>query len=173
MVSTIEVLKRNSMTFVDTIRSKADFLGVFVAADDFTTIKFYSPHTNEKGKGLYTHFNEYGDCVYFMFVGDRLMKIGKAAGGNGWIGRAQQYKRGLRGDNTNKLILSTLKNENRYVIEILGIQTQRVGTNIVCPLTGDKVQSSIETAETLEKFYTQQYLDESEENELPFCRQLK
>jgi len=161
------------MSFIDDIRSKADFLGVLVATNKFQEFEFYSPHTNDKGKGLYTHFNEYGDCVYFMFVGDRLMKIGKAAGGNGWIGRAAQYRRGYRGDNTNKYILDSLKESNKYVIEVLGIRTPRVEVDLPCPITHEKVKTEIETAETLEKYYTRQYIEENSGNELPFCVQLK
>jgi len=161
------------MGIIQEIRQKADFLGVFVAADDYASLKFYSPHTNERGKGLYTHFNEYGDCVYFMFLGDRLMKIGKAAGGNGWIGRAAQYKRGLKGDRTNALILNILRDQNKYVIEVLGIRTPKVTKDIECPLTGDTMYAELETAERLEKHYTQIFLEESSEHELPFCTQLK
>jgi len=161
------------VSFISDIRGKADFLGVLVATNNFSEFEFYSPHTNDKGKGLYTYFSDYGDCVYFMFVGDHLMKIGKAAGGKGWMTRVAQYKRGLAGDNTNKLILENLKEDNKRVIEVLAIPTPKKHADIECHITGVRETLELETAETFEKLYTQRYLSESDTNELPFCRQLK
>jgi len=161
------------MSFIQEIREKADFLGVFVATDNYTGLDFFSPHTNDKGKGLYTHFNEYSDAVYFMFVGEDMEKIGKAAGKNGWIGRANQYKQGIKGDQTNKLILETMKEKNKYVVEVLGVRTPRLKTRVPDPLGDGYIECELETAESIEKEYTRRYLEESEDHELAFCKQLK
>ena len=161
------------MAFTDKIRSAADFLGMLVVEDNFRKLEFYSPHTNAKGKGLHTFFTNYGDCVYFMFVGDQLMKIGKAAAQQGWMSRANQYKVGVDGDTTNKLILKNLKEMDRRVIEVLGIRTPRQQTTVGCVLTGVSETVEIEMAGTFEKMYTQRFLNENEENFLPFCKQLK
>ena len=161
------------MSLIQEIREKADFLGVLVATDNYTSLDFLSPHTNDKGKGLYTHFNEYGDAVYFMFVGEDMKKIGKAAGKNGWGSRAAQYKKGIKGDQTNKLILESMQEDNKYVIEVLGIRTPRLKTRVPDPLGDGYIECELETAEAIEKEYTRRYLEESEDHELPFCKQLK
>lgn len=160
------------MCIIDEIRDKGEFLGVIVATDDYTSMEFHSPHPDIEGISMRSYFRDYGDLVYFMFVNDHLMKIGKAAGDGGWNVRVNQYKRGLKGDQTNKLILSKLKNNGSYVIEVLGLKTPRIKTQIPCPLTETMIDTEIETAGSIEKYYTKKFLKESNENKLAFCRQI-
>lgn len=113
-----------------------------------------------------------GDIVYFMYVNDRLAKIGKAGGANGWYGRFNQYKRGREGDATNCRIMDVMEAVEESHIEVYGISSPRREIEQVCPLTGEVFTVMVETHRELERNLTNRYLDEQPAHDLPFCNQL-
>jgi hypothetical protein len=117
-------------------------------------------------------FIELGDLVYFMYVNDRLMKIGKTNAAAGFYDRAQTYKRGRIGDQTNNRIMDVMESIEETVIEIYGVLSPRESIALVCPLTGITETLFIKTAEAREKLLTQLYLNEEPARDLPFCMQL-
>ena len=117
-------------------------------------------------------FIELGDLVYFMYVNDRLMKIGKTSAAAGFYDRAQTYKRGRQGDSTNNRIMDVMESIEEYDIEIYGILSPRESMELICPLTGQSDILYVKTAETREKLLTKRYLNEEPARDLPFCNQL-
>ena len=113
-----------------------------------------------------------GDIVYFMFVDDKLMKIGKAGGANGFAGRIGTYNRGRLGDQTNKLILDVMEMIDADRIDVLAVQSPRKVIQYTCNLTGDEITEEVPTHKNNESRYTHMFLGESIANELPFCKQL-
>jgi len=120
----------------------------------------------------WSEFRDFGDMVYFMFVYGELMKIGKAAGKSGWNGRVGMYKNGIKGDKTNERILRIMKEIQRSKIDIYAIQAPREKMSFTNPLTGDIIETEIETARDIELDLTRQYLNESSHNQLLFSNQL-
>jgi hypothetical protein len=118
-------------------------------------------------------FIELGDLVYFMYVNDRLMKIGKTNAAAGFYDRAQMYKRGRNGDQTNNRIMDVMESIEETVIEIYAVLSPRESVDLVCPLTGTTETLFIKTAEAREKLLTKLYLNEEPASDLPFCMQLK
>ena len=118
-------------------------------------------------------FIDLGDLVYFMYVGERLMKIGKTNAAAGFYDRAQMYKRGRNGDQTNNRIMDVMESIEETIIEIYGVLSPRESTELVCPLTGTTETLFIKTAEAREKLLTKLYLNEEPARDLPFCMQLK
>lgn len=122
----------------------------------------------------WSEYRDFGDMVYFMFVDDKLMKIGKAANKGGWNGRVGMYKNGnsKRGDGTNKRILRVMKEIGEDTIHIYAIHTPREKISFTNPLNSDIIETEIETALSVEKNLTAQYLTESKSNQLMFSNQL-
>jgi len=117
-------------------------------------------------------FIDLGDLVYFMYVNDRLMKIGKTNAAAGFYSRAQQYKRGRAGDPTNSRIMDVMESIEETIIEIYGVLAPRESVELICPLTGETDTLFIKTAEAREKLLTKLYLNEEPAHDLPFCNQL-
>ena len=120
----------------------------------------------------WSEYRDFGDMVYFMFVDGQLMKIGKAAGKSGWNGRVGMYKNGITGDATNRRILRVMKELGKTAIDIWAIQAPRQNISFTNPLTGDIIETEIETARDIELDLTRQYLNESSHNQLLFSNQL-
>lgn len=113
-----------------------------------------------------------GDVVYFMFVDGELMKIGKAGGANGFVGRAGTYNRGRLGDATNNLIIDVMESLNKNEIVVYAIPVPRQISKYECPITGEVLEVEVSIHKDIEKLYTNKYLQEDPSNELPFCNQL-
>lgn len=113
-----------------------------------------------------------GDVVYFMFVDGKLMKIGKAGGANGFVGRAGTYNRGRLGDATNNLIIDVMESLHKTEIEVFAFSVPRHTVQYDCPLTGQVLEVEVSIHKDIEKLYTDLYLMEDRDNELPFCNQL-
>ena len=122
----------------------------------------------------WSEYRDFGDMVYFMFVDDQLMKIGKAAGKGGWNGRVGMYKNGAsdKGDGTNKRILRVMKEIGKDTIHIYATQAPREKISFTNPLNSDIIETEIETAREVETNLTAQYLIESADNQLMFSNQL-
>ena len=122
----------------------------------------------------WSEYRDFGDMVYFMFVDDQLMKIGKAAGKGGWNGRVGMYKNGAssKGDGTNKRILRVMQELGKDTIHIYATQAPREKISFTNPLSGDIIETEIETAREVENNLTSQYLIESNGNQLMFSNQL-
>lgn len=113
-----------------------------------------------------------GDVVYFMFVDGKLMKIGKAGGASGFVGRAGTYNRGRLGDATNNLIIDVMESLHETEIEVFAFSVPRYTVQYECPLTGQDLEVEVSIHKDIEKLYTDIYLMEDRDNELPFCNQL-
>lgn len=113
---------------------------------------------------------ELGDLVYFMVVDGELMKIGKAGGASGWMGRVGTYSRGIYGDATNRRIERVMKNLEKDTIQVYAIQTPRRKIECTCPLTGDIIVEEIAVHRNVELSLTAKYIEAG--YELPFCKQL-
>lgn len=140
------------------------YLGQFTVRD--TIMEFETSLTP-------TEFKNLGDTVYFMYVENRLMKIGKSASKNGFKERASQYKRGSRADDTNRKIINVMESIGKTKIDVYAFPTPRKAIELVCPVTGAIDIENIETATLQEKKLTKKYLSEAPDNTLPFCKQLK
>lgn len=117
-------------------------------------------------------YRDFGDMVYFMFVGDKLMKIGKACG---WNSRVGMYKNGAspRGDATNRRIIRVMSEMKTNEVRIYAVQSPRLKVSLTNPLDGNTIETELETAHKLEKTLTTRYLSESSNNTLLFSNQLK
>lgn len=160
------------MNFVEKVLDKATYIGSLNMTEERKMV-FDTPFRNASGRRNAKYFKEFGDMVYFMFVGGKLMKIGKAAGAGGWYSRMGMYQQGEFGDQTNKLIMRVMDEIGENKIEIYAIPSPRQSVVIICPITGEVFTEQVETANNLETKLTQSYLTESADNDLPFCVQLK
>jgi len=113
-----------------------------------------------------------GDVVYFMFVDNELMKIGKAGGASGFASRAETYSRGVYGDATNRKIWDVMNSLNKDRIEVFYVQCPKHVIEYNCPLTNDLLTEEVSTHKNVEVRLTQKYLSEDESRDLPFCHQL-
>lgn len=113
-----------------------------------------------------------GDIVYFMYVDDVLMKIGKAGKKGGWDGRVGTYKQGRskNGDRTNKLIHKVMTEMNKDTIEIYCIRTPREIKEIKIEGQEDTFIAELPTNCNVEQYYTQKCKEMG--HPLPFCVQL-
>lgn len=152
-----------TMSISDLARQTGTYLGRFTIRGD---IMDFEPAMTR------SQYLAMGDVVYFMYVNDRLSKIGKAGGANGWYGRFNQYKRGREGDATNCRIMDVMEAIEQYHIEVYGISSPRREIEQVCPLTGETFAVMVETHRELERNLTNRYLDEEPAHDLPFCNQL-
>ena len=85
------------------------------------------------------------------------------------------YKNGAgpRGDATNKRIIRTMSEIETNEVHIYAVQSPRLNVSFTNPLTGDIIETELETAHKLEKTLTSQYMTESADATLPFSKQLK
>ena len=79
------------------------------------------------------------DLVYFMYVNNKLVKIGKSGGADGWNDRMSQYKRGRLAstDRTNNRIMDIMESYGESEIKVYAVQSPRREIEMVCPLTGE------------------------------------
>lgn len=114
-----------------------------------------------------------GDVIYFITLDNQLMKIGKASGIKGWIGRADAYRSGISsyGDKTNQRIFRVLKEKNKLnrTMKVYGIPIPRKKITFTCPLTGDKIVEYISLSGDVEKILAAKYMKQG--YTLPFCNQ--
>lgn len=151
------------------IRSNAVYLGKLKVSFEDSTKFEYERALNR----TYTQNKDMGDCVYFMYVNNDLMKIGIAGGKTGWEGRVGMYKNGTTpaGDATNKRIQRVMSDMNENTIEIYAVPVPRQTITFTCPVTGDIIEEPVEVTRSIEKYVTAKYLAGG--NELPFCNQLQ
>jgi hypothetical protein len=123
----------------------------------------------------YSKYIALGDIVYFMYVNNKLVKIGKAGGAKGWNVRMAQYKRGRLAtkDYTNHRIMDIMESCGESEIEVYAVQAPRREIKMDCPLTGETFTFMVETHRELERSLTTRYLNEQPAQDLPFCKQLK
>lgn len=118
---------------------------------------------------------EMGDLVYFMVMDGKLMKIGKAGGKTGWIGRVSMYQNGItpRGDQTNVRIFRVLEEMNAKdsTIEVFAIPTPRQKVSFTNPLTFDIISEEVPVHGNVERSLTAKYVEAG--YELPFSNQLQ
>ena len=116
-----------------------------------------------------------GDLVYFMVMDGQLMKIGKAGGQTGFIGRVGMYCNGItkRGDQTNVRIFRVLNESNSMSkeIEVYAIPTPRQTVSFNNPLTGETINEEVPVHGNVEKSLTAKYIEAG--YELPFSNQLQ
>jgi hypothetical protein len=150
---------------VDFIKSNSKFIG------HFSIEKYKMPFTRVDGirrKDLIA----LGDVVYFMFVNDQLMKIGKAGGKGGFAGRANTYMQGRYGDATNRRIMDVMDKIGETHIDVYCVQSPKKVIEYNCPLTGEVITEEVSTHKNVELRLTHKYLAEDVNNELAFCNQL-
>ncbi len=153
------------MSIAKAVLDDGIFLGHFFVVDGDMN---FSPRLDLKRKGMI----ELGDIVYFMFVDGILKKIGKAGGKHGWACRIGTYNRGINGDATNKLIIEEMHKIGANRIEVYAYQTPRAIVSVWDPLNKKTIDVEVSTNQEYERRYTHEYLAESAQNNLPFCRQL-
>jgi hypothetical protein len=151
------------MSISDLARARGIYLGRFTVRGSI--MDFHPALTHSQYIAM-------GDLVYFMYVDDRLFKIGKAGGRRGFYGRFNQYKRGRNGDSTNCRIMDVMESFEKYEIEVYGILSPRRAIEQECPLTGKTFTFMVETHRELERSLTTRYLNEEPARDLPFCNQL-
>ena len=142
---------------------RQEYIGRFEVTD--TEINWFPEQS-------WSWYRDFGDMVYFMFVGDKLMKIGKACG---WYTRVGMYKNGggPRGDATNKRIIRVMSEMNTNEVHIYAAPSPRINVSLTNPLDDSTIETELETAHKLEKTLTSKYLSENTNNTLPFSKQLK
>lgn len=149
----------------DQFKEKSTYLGkmsIYKDENGSQRIKFES-------KPTWSTIRDMGDLVYFMYVGEKLMKIGKTEATNGFNDRAVTYTKGQLGDMTNRKIISVMQKLRRKVIDVYGISCPRQHTIIKCPISGETYIRQLSTARIVEIDLTNQYLAEG--HDLPFCTQ--
>lgn len=155
------------MNFEKNVLHNTKYLGKFVMNGDEFRFKFANGLRNKDLVSM-------GDIVYFMFVNNKLMKIGKAGGKMGFAGRLRTYQqgRGKYGDATNRRIMDILDSIEEDTVEVYCVRCPRHTIEYLCPLTGRKIKEDISKHKEIEARLTHEYLAESSNNELPFCNQL-
>ena len=153
------------MTISDLMLQKGIYLGRFNVRGD---VMDFEPTLT------YSEYIALGDVVYFMYVNNKLVKIGKAGGAKGWNVRMSQYKRGRHAkDSTNHRIMDIMDSYGESEIEVYAVQAPRREIIMDCPLTGETFTFMVETHRELERSLTTRYLNEQPARDLPFCKQLK
>lgn len=163
------------MSYSKSIKSKAQFIGKLVFAKD--SINFVTPFASISGRINRKYFIGLGNVVYFFFLGDELMKIGKAAGDIGWYNRMCEYtkkrynkKRKETWDATTRKIYNYMISNNKNELEVYVIKSPRTITTIKSPFTGKSFTVEVETAQVLEQTLIQEAMRNGEE--IPFCREI-
>ena len=157
---------------IDQIEEVATYFGDLVYKEEFNNFVFETPHTNSKGKRDNRFFKAFGDVVYFMYVDDRLVKIGKAGGSNGFAGRLGTYTAAEKHhDTTNRMFIRKLKEMNQTTIKIFAVSVPRPVVNVKCPLTGTIINIESETLKVFESKYTEMAMAAG--YDLPLCTQKK
>jgi hypothetical protein len=155
------------MNIEQMINEKSQYLGYFkVDGDKMPFVR----RENIRRKDIIA----LGDIVYFMYVDNKLMKIGKAGGKLGFAGRINTYQqgRGPYGDMTNKRIMDVMDLIDQSKIDVYAVSCPREIVKFECPLTGNEITEEVTTHQNTEKRLTHQYLAECANNELPFCNQI-
>lgn len=148
---------------IQTLALNGDYVGRFEVTE--SEINFFP-------EMKWSEYRDYGNMVYFMFVENKLMKIGIAAGKTGWNARVGMYKSGVKGDATNRRILRVMKDLGKDTIHIYAVQVPKEKISFTNPLTGDTIDTEVEVVRPIEQSLTAQFLSENANNELPFCNQL-
>jgi len=116
-------------------------------------------------------FIAFGDLVYFMYINNDLVKVGKAEGAIGWAGRMNTYRKDPDDDATNKKIMDIMKEDYSVVepIYVYAISVPRVASDYYCNLTDSAVMVSIPRAGKVETYLTE--CVEAQGEQLIFCNQ--
>ena len=154
------------MNIADHAHQNGTYLGHFNLVGDTLPFTYDGPKAQSE-------IAKMGDVVYFMYVDGDLMKIGKAGGRRGFAGRAGTYKLGRKGDSTNNKIIDVLESMGKSRIDVYAFVIPSIQTYTTCPITGDYVSITTSVHGEYETRYTKIYLNESPNNTLPFCTQLK
>ena len=153
----------------DKILSKFMPIGKFVIRNN--KFEFETNYRKSSGQINRKHFVELGDIVYAMFTQGKLVKIGKAAGMQGWYGRCNEYcKPEKMWDRTTRKMYNWMIKNNETEITIVAIQSPRIETTITSPITQNKYTKMIETAGELEQELIQEAYRFGEE--LAFCKEI-
>jgi hypothetical protein len=153
------------MSISDLMLQKGIYLGQFNLRGD---VMDFEPALT------YSEYITLGDVVYFMYVNNKLVKIGKSGGAKGWNDRMAQYKRGrLTKDRTNHRIMDIMNSYGESQIEVYAVKSPRRKIKMKCPLTGETFVFMVQTHRELEISLTHRYLNEQPARDLPFCKQLK
>ena len=153
------------MSVIKNVKKNGQYIGHFDVTSD--TMKFVNADGLRRKDII-----ALGDIVYFMFVDNKLMKIGKAGGANGFAGRVGTYNRGRLGDATNNLIIDVMESIDADRIDVWAVQSPRETIKYKCNLTGETIAEEVPTHKNNESRYTHMFLGESTANDLPFCTQL-
>ena len=113
-----------------------------------------------------------GDVVYFMFVNKRLMKIGKCENQKGFIGRLNTYCQGRHFDATNRRIMDIMDDIPASDIVVKAISIPRSNATLNDYLIGENFTILQPSCKEYESRWTGMYLNENENNNLPFCKQI-
>lgn len=154
--------------FSNKIQNEFKLLGKLVLSDG--KFDFETTYRKSTGQINRKYFVELGDVVYAMFVQEKLVKIGKAAGMQGWYNRCSEYcKPEKMWDRTTRKIYNWMIANNETEIKILAVQSPRIETTITSPITNNKYVKMIETAGELEQELIQEAYRFGED--LPFCKE--
>lgn len=163
------------MRYSDKIKSNAEFIGKLVFSKD--KIKFVTHHINSSGRVHQKYFRTLGDVVYFFFIDNKLMKIGKAAGGSGWYQRMMEYTKARYNkhsremwDATTRKIYNYMDENKQKELQVYVMKSPRILTEMHSLVTGAPCIVEIETAEDNEQILIQEAMINGED--LPFCREV-
>ena len=163
------------MSYAAKIKSKAEHLGKLHFSKD--VIKFTTHNIKSSGQINRKYFHALGDVVYFFFINDKLMKIGKAAGAVGWYSRMGEYTKKRYGksgkeywDATTRKIYNFMIDHGYQNLDVYAIQSLRISRAVVSPISGKTRLVEIETAKDLEQMLIQEAMNAGED--LPFCREI-
>ena len=134
----------------DEFLSKGTYLGYF-EVETHTTNKDKDDKPSQSYERLVFHralnierrdLIAMGDIVYGMYVDNKLVKIGKAGGAEGWASRAYQYSHDPANDKTNRKILKHLREDfatKNPKVFVYGLSVPRIKTTYFCPITNETV----------------------------------
>lgn len=157
---------------IDQIEEVSTCFGDLVYKEESNNFSFETPHTNSNGNRDNRFFKSFGDIVYFMYVDNRLVKIGKSGGSKGFAGRLNTYTATEKHhDSTNRMFIRKLKEMNQDTIKIFAVSVPRPVVNVKCPLTGTIITLESETLKVFESQYTEMAMAAG--YDLPLCTQKK
>lgn len=163
------------MSYAAKIKSKAKHIGKLHFSED--VIKFTTHNIKSSGQINRKYFHALGDVVYFFFINDKLMKIGKAAGAGGWYSRMHEYTKNRYNksgkeywDATTRKIYNFMMDRKYENLDVYAIQSFRISEKVKSPISGKTRHIEIETAKDLEQMLIQEAMNAGED--LPFCREI-
>ena len=147
------------------------YVGDLLADDEMATFSYVCPWTRPSGKPDRRLLKKLGDIVYFMYVNEELVKIGKAGGRGGMDSRLRTYamNNAENNDRTNVMMLRVLSEMSERRIEIFAMQCPRQRVAFTNPLNESISYIDVETAKSMESELTAEAI--SQGYELVLCTQ--